>query len=121
MIFCSGHTERRWVRKIKTVKNNLGTSYYKDQVMKKLDDANFEVDHELSSEDVKLKKRRRKKIRADKKTNFHQMDSEQNDSDSEFDENDIEDISINDEDEMKIRTLVKCDETVIEDSLLFDH
>ena len=107
-------------------KNNLvlliliGFLLQQDQVMKKLDDANFEVDHE-SSEDVKLKKRSRKKVRADKKTNFHQMDCEQNDSDSEFDENDIEDISINEEDEMKIRTLVKSDETVIEDSLLFDH
>ena len=89
--------------------------------MKKLDDANFEVDQELPSEDTKVRKKRRKKDRADKKANFHPLDTGQDDSDSEFDEDDIEDISINEEDEMKIRSLVKCDETVIEDSLLFDH
>lgn len=89
--------------------------------MKKLDDANFEVDQELPSEDTKVRKKRRKKVRADKKANFHPLDTGQDDSDSEFDEDDIEDISINEEDEMKIRSLVKCDETVIEDSLLFDH
>ena len=89
--------------------------------MKKLDDANFEVDQEFPSEDTKLKKRRRKKVRADKRMNFNHLDSGQNESDSESDENDIRSISITDEDEMKIRSLVKCDETVIEESLMFDH
>ena len=91
--------------------------------MKKLDDANFEIDQKLSSEsdDTKPKMRRKKKVRSDKKTNLHPMDPGQNDSDSESDENEFESISITEEDEMKIRGLVKCDETVIEESLLFDH
>lgn len=91
--------------------------------MKKLDDANYEIEQELPSEDAKLRMRRKKKIRSDKKTNFHPLDPGQNDSDSESDENenDYEGISITDEDEMKIRSLVKSDETVIEESLLFDH
>ena len=91
--------------------------------MKKLDDANFEIDQKLSSEsdDTKPKMRRKKKVRSDKKTNLHPMDPGQNDLDSESDENEFESISITEEDEMKIRGLVKCDETVIEESLLFDH
>ena len=89
--------------------------------MKKLDDADYEIEQELPSEDTKLRMKRKKKLRSDKKTNFHPTDPGQNDSDSESDENDYEGISITDEDEMKIRSLVKSDETVIEESLLFDH
>ena len=91
--------------------------------MKKLEDKNFEVDQELTEpKDSSVKRSgKRKKVKSYKKTNFNELDMGETDSDSECDEDDIEGISITEDDEMKIRSLVKSDETVIEESLMFDH
>ena len=87
-------------------------------MQKKLSKKDDEETSDDAEEEVEQKTEKRKKKRKRSVPNYMKT-LEHNGSETEDDDEDVESISITEDDEMKIRNLVESDETIMNESVTF--